>query len=284
MSVSADRGGLGLSELDTVLIFEETGRVDLPGVIVETAAVGGPLLCEIDSQNINHVWLDRLVEGQLALSLASAPSEYLLDASLADLLIVRDVSGVYVVDPDSVHFETSLSVDHTRRLERIVCKPSEHLLLIEGDRAHVLMERSRQRGTLAVAAQLLGLADALLEKSVSYANVREQFGQPIGSFQALKHKLSNVLVDLEFARPMVYRAAYSMAEKHDGADLHVSMAKIYAGDVAHKAARTALQVHGAMGYSYEFELHLWMKRVWALMRSWGDGEWHRARIEENILD
>ncbi len=106
---------------------------------------------------------------------------------------------------------------------------------------------------------------------------------PIGSFQAIKHQLADVRVALEFARPLTYRAAYSLADADPAASVHVSMAKARAGDVAVLAARHALQCHGAIGYSFEYDLHLWMKRAWALVVTWGDGAWHRERVARAIL-
>ena len=126
------------------------------------------------------------------------------------------------------------------------------------------------RGALAVAAQLLGVTEQLIEIAADYACEREQFGRPIGSFQAIKHHLANVLLALEFARPVTYRAAYSVAHDHPDRSIHVSMAKSFASDAATLAARTALQVHGAIGYTWEHDLHLWMKRAWALAAAWGD--------------
>jgi alkylation response protein AidB-like acyl-CoA dehydrogenase len=139
------------------------------------------------------------------------------------------------------------------------------------------------RGALGTAAQLLGLGRHLLDVTVEYARHRQQFGAPIGSFQAVKHKLADVRLALEFARPVVYRAAYSVAGGDEARPTHVSMAKAYASDATLLAARHALQVHGAIGYSYEHDLHLWLKRAWALAAAWGDAAWHRARVGRAIL-
>ena len=113
---------------------------------------------------------------------------------------------------------------------------------------------------------------------------RHQFGAPIGSFQAIKHKLADVRIALEFAAPLVYRAAYSLTVADPAARTHVAMAKAAAADAATLAARHALQCHGAMGYSFEHDLHLWIKRVWALAAAWGDATWHRELVARAILD
>ena len=132
------------------------------------------------------------------------------------------------------------------------------------------------RAALAAGAQLCGIAQQLLDMAVGYARQRHQFGQPIGAFQAVKHQLADVALKLEFARPVVYRAAYSMDPTH------VSMAKACASEAALLAARVALQVHGAIGYTWEHDLHLWLKRVWALGPAWGDAAWHRARVAASL--
>ena len=134
------------------------------------------------------------------------------------------------------------------------------------------------RGVLGVAAQQCGLADRMLELTVDYVKEREQFGVPIGSFQAVKHHLADARLALEFARPLVYRAAVARSTRS-----HVSMAKAKADDAALLAGRVALQCHGAIGYTTEYDLHLYMKRAWALAGSWGDARLHRARVGRAIL-
>jgi alkylation response protein AidB-like acyl-CoA dehydrogenase len=140
------------------------------------------------------------------------------------------------------------------------------------------------RAALAAAAELLGLAAHMIDLTVDYAKVRKQFGAPIGSFQAVKHHLASALMKLELARPAVYRAAHSIDHADPDAPLHVSMAKACASDAATFAARVSLQCHGAIGYSFEHDLHLWMKRAWALAAAHGDAAWHRERVARAIVD
>jgi alkylation response protein AidB-like acyl-CoA dehydrogenase len=124
----------------------------------------------------------------------------------------------------------------------------------------------------------------MIELTVDYVKVRKQFGSAIGSFQAVKHHLTNALVKLELARPLVCRAAYSFAHDDAGRSAHVSMAKAAASDAAALAARVALQCHGAIGYTFEHDLPLFLKRAWALGSSWGDAAWHRARVGTTIFN
>jgi alkylation response protein AidB-like acyl-CoA dehydrogenase len=123
----------------------------------------------------------------------------------------------------------------------------------------------------------------LIEVTVEYAKTRRQFGQPIGAFQAVKHQLADAYLGIAFARPLVHRAAYSMAHADSARAVHASAAKAAASDAASRAARVALQVHGAIGYSFEHDLHLWMKRIWALGAAWGDAISHRTRIADHLL-
>jgi alkylation response protein AidB-like acyl-CoA dehydrogenase len=123
----------------------------------------------------------------------------------------------------------------------------------------------------------------MIAMTVEYATTRHQFGVPIGSFQAVKHHLANARLALEFARPLVYRAAWTIATNDADRAVAVSLAKASASDAALLAARVALQCHGAIGYTTEYDLHLFMKRTWALAATWGDAAWHRARVGRAIL-
>jgi alkylation response protein AidB-like acyl-CoA dehydrogenase len=131
---------------------------------------------------------------------------------------------------------------------------------------------------------MVGIAQQLVDLAARYATQREQFGRPIGSFQAVKHQLASVQVWVEFARPVVYRAAWAVAHDAPARAVAVSHAKAAAAEAALQAARTALQVHGAIGYTWEVDLHIWMKRAWALDVAWGTRLWHRARVGAAVLD
>ena len=137
-------------------------------------------------------------------------------------------------------------------------------------------DRYGDQPALAAAAQLVGLGQRMLDMTVDYVKQREQFGVPIGSFQAVKHQLADALKELAFARPAVWRAA-STLEPRD-----VSMAKAMASDAAAFVARRALQCHGAIGYTVEYDLHRFLKQTWVLARSFGDAAWHRDRIAKEL--
>jgi alkylation response protein AidB-like acyl-CoA dehydrogenase len=275
LTVPEAHGGLGLDEVDLVLILEETGRAALPEPIVETTAVGAPLLRELGA-------LDRLPR-QGVVTVGLEQFSYVADAHVADVLVLQRGDELHALAREAVELVPLPSVDRARRIFAVTWAPGDGACIAEGASAYQATARAFERGALATAAQLLGVADRLVEVAAEYARERQQFGKPIGSFQAVKHHLANALLALEFARPVTYRAAYSVAHEHADTATHVSMAKAYASDAATLAARTALQVHGAIGYTWEHDLHLWMKRAWALAPAWGDASWHRDRVARAVL-
>jgi len=136
---------------------------------------------------------------------------------------------------------------------------------------------------VAVGAELLGLADAMITRTAAYAKDRQQFGKPIGSFQAVKHLVAGAQVLLEFARPAVYGAAWALDDGTGDTARAAAVAKAYASEAALEAARISLQVHGAIGYTWECDLHLFLKRTWALAEAWGSASDHRARLLDSLL-
>jgi hypothetical protein len=151
------------------------------------------------------------------------------------------------------------SVDTTRRLFEV-----------SGADAGLFDEAALDRAALACAAELLGCGERLLADSVAYVRQRKQYGRTIGSYQAIKHQLADVRIALDFARPVVHGAALGAVP--------VPAAKLAAGDAAYLASRVGLQVHGAIGYTAEFDLGLWINRVRALLGAWGSPAHHRARL------
>ena len=235
------QGGLGGDFLDLVLLFEETGRAALPEPIVEHAAVAVPALSDANAAAAGDD--DR---GGSALPLRRVSRQRRRRAARRELRRCGRPSG-----------EPRPTVDGSRRTFDIGRADSRSARCDDAGHARYRRPVARSR---AASARHLGRV----------RKQRQQFGVPIGSFQAIKHKLADVRLALEFARPVVYRAAYSVAHDDPNRPVHVSMAKAYASDAALLAARHALQVHGAIGYSFEHDLHLWMKRVWALAADWGD--------------
>ena len=154
--------------------------------------------------------------------------------------------------------------------------------IVRADAAQALTGSAFNRGALGTAAVLVGLARYCLDLTVDYISQRQQFGVPVGSFQGLKHQMASALMQLEFARPVVYRAADSISRQAATVDRDVSMAKAMAADAAKLVARTSLQAHGAIGYTVEYDLHMWFKRIFALAPTWGTTQWHMNRVGQAI--
>ncbi|WP_157253446.1 acyl-CoA dehydrogenase [Nonomuraea typhae] len=254
--VPESAGGLGLDLIDLIPALEETGRGCLPGPVVETA-VAAPYLLE--------GLADLAKLGTLVVS--AAPGTLAPDADLADLV----VSGDLVATRERVRLAEVPGIDPCRRMFEVT---------LTGTPLPGSWDRALPRAVVATAAQLLGVARHLLDTSVAYAGVRTQFGAPIGSFQAVKHQLADVAIAVEFAAPLVYRAALSVGAGQAGRD--VSAAKAAAGEAAALAARTASQVHGAIGYTHELDLRFWLHRAWSLSAAYGGAAAHRAAVRDAL--
>ncbi|WP_301177427.1 acyl-CoA dehydrogenase family protein [Actinomadura geliboluensis] len=241
VAVPEEFGGAGRLPVELVVAAEELGRAAAPGPYVETLAAA-ELLGE-------SPWLPRIAEGEAVVTLAVP---HALDADVADL----------VLTPDKVERkagEALASLDPARRLFRV-----------EGGGGFT------DFGVLLCAAQQIGLGQALLDVSVEYAKTRQQFGRPIGEYQAIKHHLATAMVELEFSRPLVYGAALSYGTPDFARD--VSAAKVAASEASYSLAKTALQVHGAIGYTDEYDPSLWIRKARALYSAWGSVAEHRARV------
>jgi len=276
-------GGLGLGELDLVLVLEEAGRAGLAEPLLETTAVAIPLLAEIAPAPLADRWLGAAAAGRAVVTIGLAGAPFVNDAARADLLVLEHDGEVHAVERAAATLTAQPSVDGARRLFAVGWRPDASTRIGAGDPARAALDRAFDRGALAAAAQLVGLARRMLALTVEYVQVRTQFGRPIGSFQAVKHHLAGALVAIELAAPCVHRAAYAIAHAEPDRATHVSLAKARASEAALGAGRAALQCHGAIGYSFEHDLHLYLKRAWALAAAWGDAAWHRARIATAIL-
>jgi alkylation response protein AidB-like acyl-CoA dehydrogenase len=265
MLVPESEGGMGGTEVDLVLLLEELGRAAVPGPVIESAAVVAPAV-------VGTEWARGVVDGSIVAAAQLDGSAYVAHARASHVVLLDE--GVARLDRASVHDVEGL--DGGRRLATVIGARAEPVTF-DADLA-------RDRGALAAAACLVGLADAMIALAADYARVRHQYGRPIGSYQAVKHLLADALLEIEFAKPAVYRAAWSTSEGEPSRARDVSMAKALAGDAAYRASRSAMQVHGAIGYTWEHDLQLWMKKAWALQRAWGDSTFHRRRVATAVLD
>ncbi|MFI0479085.1 acyl-CoA dehydrogenase family protein [Actinomadura sp. 9N215] len=243
VAVPEDSGGAGPLPVELCVAAEELGRSAAPGPYVETLAATELL----DGSR----WLSRIAEGEAIVSLAVP---HALDADVADLVLTAD--GV-----EHRPGEPVTSLDPARRLFRVPAATAPGFTDL---------------GALLCAAQQIGVGRSLLDASVGYAKTRQQFGRPIGEYQAIKHHLATAMVELEFARPLVYGAALSYRTPDFARD--VSAAKVAASEASYGMAKTALQVHGAIGYTDEYDPSLWIRKARALYSAWGTPSEHRTRI------
>jgi alkylation response protein AidB-like acyl-CoA dehydrogenase len=281
MTVPEEHGGLGMTELDFVLLARECGYVALPEPLVHTALVAVPMLAAIGGDLASR-WLPKVASGEARVIVGLEQNLLVEDAHVADLLLLQCAGGIAAATPGQVTLRHNASVDPSRRLFHVEIGEQTLMAATGGDAAE-LAAKALDRGALGCAAQALGLAQRMVDMSVQYTAERQQFGKPIGSFQAVKHHMADVAVSLEYAKAPVHRAAYAVAYGQTVAPLAVSHAKLSACEAANLAAKHCIQVHGAMGYTWEVDLHIYMKKAWALANTWGDAGFHKVRVGEHIF-
>jgi alkylation response protein AidB-like acyl-CoA dehydrogenase len=284
LSVPEAEGGLGCSELDWALIAEQLGYYGVPDSLLATACLGVGLLSGLPvDAPARRKWLARVVDGGARLAVGHPLSELVPEAHVADLLLLNHRGEVHAVPRSDVEVEFNPSVDPARRLYSVKWTATDSTRVADAASGERLWRETFERGALVTAAQGIGLARRMIDLAVDYSAQRKQFGKAIGSFQAVKHLMADVAVAVEFAKPVVYRAAYALAHRSADAPTHVSHAKLAAGEASWLAARNAVQVHGAMGYTWEVDLQIFMKRAWSLDASWGERGFHKARVAAFVL-
>ena len=305
VAVPERAGGAGVLPVELVTAFHELGRHCVPGPYVETVAAAALL----ERLAPDSVWLPGIAEGTVIATLAppatgesaliAAPPgstrrpgagrsamaatppgaarppaiatpawPYALDADVADPVLAVVGGELRAAAPGAVR----MSLDPARRLFPV----TPGAVLAAGPEVRAAAGAARDLGTLACAAQLAGIGRRLLEVSVAYVRTRRQFGRPIGEFQAVRHHLADALVELEYARPLVHGAA--LAYGTPDFPREVSAAKVMASQAAYRSARIALQVHGAIGYTDEYDPSLLIRKARALHGAWGSPAEHRARL------
>lgn len=276
--IPEEYGGLGLDLRSVLPVLLATGRAAIPEPIVETL-IGSALLAAAGGTSAK-TWLPAIAEGTSTIGLGLGPGQLVAGGQWADLFILRDpVGDAHLLASSEVTVHPETSVDGGMRLAHVEWAPTPASRLGDVD-----ADAALDAAIVGVAAQLVGLAQAMLEMAVTYAKQREQFGNVIGSFQAVKHQLADAYVANAFASPVVARAAWSVATDQHSGWRDASHAKYAASRAAQRSARTSLQVHAGIGYTFEHDLHMWMKRTWSLTSLWGDVAWHRNRVADAVLE
>jgi len=302
--VPEEHGGLGLGLLDALVVAEALGAAVAPVPFVARCVLA-PLALRLAGTPAQQArWLPRIADGSARFGVGltevvnrrdgggvtaadgtlSGSALFVLDSADADAFVIADQGGqLHLVagEADGLERLPLSTIDLTRsvgelRLDGVAAEP---LGEDDGGTANRLVAAGR----VLLAADSVGAGDVMIARAVDYAGEREQFGRVIGSFQAVKHHLADVATKIEFAKPVLYRAAYALAHGEAGADARVSHAKLACGEAAWLGARQGIQVHGAMGYTWEVDLQMFMKRAWALDAAWGDRGFHKARVADAIL-
>lgn len=270
-------GGLGLGETDLVLIAEAAGYFALPEPLIEHAGVGAPLVAALPEFAGR---MEGVVLGETTVSLGHPANLFVADADTAGVILAARDGALHLVDPSRARLTRRESIDPFRRLFTVAFE--ESIEVATGAACAALLDEALDRGALFAAAQGLGLAQRAVDMAAAYAKERVQFGKPIGANQAVKHHLATCQTKIEFARPVVAAAAAQIGQKDVFSKARISHAKLAALAAADLAARMCIQIHGAMGYSWEVDAHFYLKRTLALTGAWGDEAFHRARVAARI--
>jgi alkylation response protein AidB-like acyl-CoA dehydrogenase len=297
-------GGLGLGMVEVAVLCEQLGRRTAPapflGSVLALAALQGAHLDDVSPAASAQAeeWAGKLSEGEAVgcvvwaadpgtvtarpdgddWRLAGRP-EPTLYASEADVSVVVTDDAVYSLAlPDDQRPPPEPAMDRTRSLAWVRLQDTPAVRIGGPESATRLVDRA----AAGAAAELLGSAEHVLAMSVEYAKVRRQFGHAIGSFQAIKHRLADALVDVEAMRSSVYFAAWCLASDDPDASLAASMAKAWCSDASQRVMATGMQVHGGIGFTWDHDIHLSLKRARLDASSFGSAPWHRERIAARL--
>ncbi len=323
LTLPEDVGGAGLDFVDLTVVLEEMGRVVMPGPYLSSVVAAGFALTDAASPALRARTLPGIATGELIATVAQLePSGrwdaegiaatlrddgaglrldgtklFVPDAQIADLILVAarapgttgaDGVSLVCVEKGSPGLEVRplRTMDQTRRLAEVrldgVRVGSDAMVGAAGGGWRIL-ERMSDRLKVALCAEACGGAQRVLEMSVDYAKVREQFGKPIGSFQAIQHKCADMLVQVECAKSATYYAAWAVANDVEEAPLAAAMAKAWCSDAYRQVAGEGIQIHGGIGFTWEHDMHIYFKRAKSSEVTCGDATWNRELVAQRIL-
>ena len=284
IAVPESLGGVGLGTVEAAVLLEQTGAHLAPVPLAQqlvalTVLASGP-------------WGERLLSGEAVACVARTPLQRAADSTVsgrcepviygarADVLVVPAGDELVAVDLAGVGRSPEPAMDQTRELAWIELDAEPAVTVGGADE----VEAHLDRGAVFHSAEMLGGAETVMNLAVEYAKVREQFGRPIGSFQAVKHRCADMLVDVEGMRSAVYHAAWALGAGGSDAPAAASVAKVWCSDAAVRVAESALQVHGGIGFTWEADVHLYLKRAQLDQVAFGDARHHRARLAALLRD
>jgi alkylation response protein AidB-like acyl-CoA dehydrogenase len=314
LAIPEEYGGSGFGFLDLFVVLEEMGRALLCAPFLSSAVLAAQALLLSDDDVVCKELLPGIAAGSVIGTLAVTESggrwqpdtitttarrtdagwtvdgvkDFVPDGHVADLIVVaaRTESGLSLlaVDPTAGGVERELlpTLDRTRKLTRLSFSAAPARLIgVEGEAGPVL-DRLLDLACVALSAEAVGGASRCLEMAVEYAKVRVQFGRPIGSFQAIKHKCADLLVELESAKSAAYYAGWCADELNDELPAMASMAKALCSEVYSRTAADNIQIHGGIGFTWEHPAHLYLKRAKSSELLFGDPTTHRARLADQL--
>jgi alkylation response protein AidB-like acyl-CoA dehydrogenase len=274
--VPEEHGGLGLGVVELSVVQEELGAALAPSPFLSTVAAAA-VIADAGSDEQRARWLPALAAGEARGAVATVLDDVgwtaVPDADGADVIVVRE-NDAWALAPDT-STEAVDALDATRHLWRVRADGELEPLPGEGTRAFNVV-------AVALAAESVGVARRAMDMAVQYAKEREQFGRPIGAYQAVSHACAQMLLEVEGARSTTLYAAWALDHEPESGPLAASMAKAYASDAGWRVPASALQVHGGIGFTWEHDLHLWLKRGKANAYLWGDARAHRDRVADSI--
>jgi len=322
LAIDPGYGGQGLGMVELALVLEEMGRAAYPGPFFATSVLAASAIAAGGQPNQLARFLPDIAQGRTKATLALIEdalswagsgvrmtaerrgNEFVLNgtkrfvplAQAADLILVAARTGsgddgttVFAVPADAAGLSQvpNVEMDHTSKTSTLTfdgVAVAADAVIGEVDRGWAVIGPTLQRAAIGASAEMLGAARRCMEMSVEYAKVRQQFGQPIGAFQAIKHACAEMLLEVENAHAATYYAAWALDAGAPDAALAASVAKAYVGDASRKVCGSAIQVHGGIGFTWEYDLHLYVKRAKHLEPLYGDADFHRERALQLLLD
>ncbi len=317
MAIPEEYGGAGFGQLELAVLFEEMGRSLLPAPFFSTVALGSAAILEAGSDKQKHDLLGRVAAGETTIALAftepngrwdesgveavAEPSangwsingtkSFVIDGHTADFLVVAARTGEGVslflveADSDGITRRRLETMDMTRKQAEVTLtnvKVSDDHLVGSAGAGWAVIERVLEKAIVNLSAEQVGAAQKCLEMSVDYAKTRHQFGRPIGSFQAIKHKCADMLVQVESAKSACYYAAWAASEDNDELSVVAPMAKSYCSEAFFHCASENIQIHGGIGFTWEHDAHLYFKRAKSSELLFGDPAYHRAKLADRL--
>jgi alkylation response protein AidB-like acyl-CoA dehydrogenase len=321
LAIDAGYGGQGLGMVELAIVLDEMGRAAYPGPFFATTVLASAAIAASGQDNQMARYLPDLARGRTKATLAliedalswtaagvkmraerqgtdfvlSGQKRFVPFAHVADLILVAARTGVgadgttvFAVPSEAagLHQVANVEMDHTSKTSTLTFDNvvvASDAVIGEVDRGWAVIAPVLQRAAIAASAEMLGAARRCMDMSVEYAKVRQQFGQPIGAFQAIKHACAEMLLEVENAHAATYYAAWALDASSPDAELAASVAKAYVGDASRKVCGSSIQVHGGIGFTWEYDLHLYVKRAKHLEPLYGDADFHRERALQLVL-